>query len=372
MQRKPDLICFSHLRWDHVFQRPNHLMTQCSRERRVFFFEEPTIDPAGAATSVRAIAPNLYVVKPVLAPGADVVAGQREALFGLCKSWGIGLPIRWFQTPMALEFARPLEGSLTIYDCMDELSAFRGAPAGLGELERELMARADLVFTGGASLFEAKRALHRSVHLFPSSVDAAHFAQARQRLPVPQDQASIGCPRIGFFGVIDERMDLGLVQGVARARPSWHFVLVGPVAKLDPSALPQEANIHYLGHKQYQELPRYLSGWDVAIMPFALNEATRFISPTKTLEYLAGGKPVVSTPVRDVVKPYGELGMVRIAPDVDSFVRAIEAASSEGSPRDFAELDAFIARHSWRETWARMSALISESLSAAERAATVE
>lgn len=362
MQATHDLVCFSHLRWDHVFQRPNHLMTQCSRERRVFFVEEATTGRVESPISVKEVAPNLYVVKPVVDPDRDIVAGQREALLHLCKSWRVQAPIHWFYTPMALPFARGLVPALTVYDCMDELSAFRGAPSALRELERELMASADLVFTGGRSLFEAKRSLHPSVHLFPSSVDAAHFAQARRPLPVPPDQVRIEAPRIGFFGVIDERIDLALIEGIARARRHWQLVFVGPVAKIDPATLPRAANIHYLGQKSYQDLPSYLSGWNVAIMPFALNEATRFISPTKTLEYLAGGKPTVSTPVADVMTPYGERGFVRVAPDVDSFVRAIEGALSDGQPRSLREIDDFIAQQSWQATWAKMSALIARAI----------
>jgi glycosyltransferase involved in cell wall biosynthesis len=369
MNRANDLICLSHLRWNFVFQRPNHLMAQCARERRVFFVEEPLLEadpaapgPTGPELIVREVAPQLGIVTPRGSNSRDP-AVQAELLAQLCRKHGIHEPMLWFYTPMALDVARDLRAALVVYDCMDELSAFRGASPLLQGLERELLARADLVFTGGRSLFEAKRGLHSSVHLFPSSVDSSHFRAARSPLPEPADQRGIGRPRLGFFGVIDERLDLDLLANLARQRPDWSIVVVGPVVKIDPRSLPCLPNIHYLGQKSYEQLPAYLAGWDVALMPFALNEATRFISPTKTLEYLAGGKPVVSTEIRDVVSPYAELGLVQIS-DARGFVGAVERALSGAGVPDLATVDQFIARTSWESTWADMSALIERGLEA--------
>lgn len=257
---------------------------------------------------------------------AQAIRAQRELLDGYLDERQVGELLLWYFTPMSLAFTGHLRGRVVIFDCMDELSAFRHAPPALVNMERRLMARAHVVFTGGLSLWEAKQRHHANIHAMPSSVDVAHFAAARQPLPEPQDQAGIGRPRLGFFGVIDERFDIELVAELARQRPDWNLVLVGPVVKIDPETLPRLRNIHYLGGKQYAELPRYLSGWDVALMPFALNESTRFISPTKTPEYLAGGRPVVSTPIRDVVNAYGESGVVRIADTPTAFIRAVEAA----------------------------------------------
>ena len=263
---------------------------------------------------------------------------------------------------MALEISRHLRPAVTVYDCMDELSAFAFASPNIGTLEAELLRRADLVFTGGQSLYEAKRDRHPSVHLFPSSVDVAHFARARQVDKDPADQAAIPRPRLGYVGVIDERMDYELLASVADARPDWQIVLVGPTCKVDPATLPQRANLRYLGGKTYQELPEYLAGWDVALLPFALNEATRFISPTKTPEYLAAGRPVVSTPIRDVVRTYGEVGGVRIAGSADEFIGAVEAALAEPTAAWLPGADAFLAQLSWDETWRRMWGLIEGQL----------
>jgi glycosyltransferase involved in cell wall biosynthesis len=359
-----DLICFSHLRWNFVFQRPNHLMSLCSARRRVFFFEEPIPGEVGAPRlDVTEIAPQLMVAVPRPAPGQDPIQGAKQALSELCRRYHIELPIAWFYTPMALQFARELPVKLTIYDCMDELSAFRGAPPELRQLERELFAKADLVFTGGESLCRLKQSAHHAVFCFPSSVDAAHYARARTPQPDPVDQAAIGRPRLGFFGVIDERMDLALLAQVAAARPDWQLVMLGPIVKIDPSTLPRLPNIHYLGQKTYAELPAYLAGWDVAMMPFALNESTRFISPTKTLEYLAGGKPVVATPIADVVSPYADQGLVRVAAGAPAFIAAVEETLSEGGLGErAARVEEFMAKTSWAATWGQMAALMGQLL----------
>ncbi|MFI5242478.1 MAG: glycosyltransferase [Gemmatimonadales bacterium] len=279
----------------------------------------------------------------------------------LLRREGITRLVAWYYTPMALPWTRHLAAEWVVYDCMDELSLFRGAPAEMVERERELIAMADVVFTGGTSLYEAKRARSDNVHCFPSSVDADHFRQARALDADPLDLAHIPHPRLGFAGVIDERMDLDLVDGIAAARPEWHLVMLGPVVKIDPAALPRRANIHYLGAKQYQELPAYMAGWDVALMPFALNEATRYISPTKTPEYLAAGLPVVSTAIRDVVTPYGTAALAQIGSTVGDFVGAIEdelEKSADSRARWLSRVDDFLSTMSWDRTYERMADLI--------------
>src|SRR3954454_6337889 len=250
---------------------------------------------------------------------------------------------------------------------MYELSAFRGASQEMIDNEAELFRRADVVFTGGMSLYEAKRNRHANVHGFPSSIDFDHFAKARRnRDPEPADQAPIPHPRLGFFGVIDERMDIDLVAGVADLRPDWHLVMIGPVVKIDPATLPQRANIHWLRGKRYSDLPRYLSGWDVGFMPFALNESTRFISPTKTPEFLAAGVPVVSTPITDVVRPYGQAGLVEIAEGADAFIEQAEALLNRRDPDWLARVDRHLALLSWDKTWRGMSHLMARAIQSAD------
>jgi glycosyltransferase involved in cell wall biosynthesis len=370
----PDLLCFCHLRWDFVFQRPQHLLTRFAHERRVFFIEEPFFDAQTPHLELRVADAGVQVAVPHLPPDLAEEAridALRALVDGLLKAEDVNRYVSWYYTPMALPFSRHLTPLAVAYDCMDELSLFRGAPATLVDLERELLSRADVVFTGGHSLYEAKRDRHQNAHPFPSSVDVAHFKKAREPQPDPSDQAWIPQPRLGFFGVLDERLDLELLRGLAQARPEWHIVLVGPVVKIDPAVLPDAPNIHYLGMKKYAELPAYLSGWDVALLLFARNEATRYISPTKTPEYLAAGKPVVSTSIRDVVNPYGARGYVEIAATPSDFVSAVEACLRPDSERQ-ARADAFLANMSWDETFARMKRLLDHSAQHRQKARTAQ
>jgi UDP-galactopyranose mutase len=362
---QPDLICWSHLRWDFVYQRPQHLLTRAAADRRVFFFEEPVFN-GSMHLEVRERDAGVKVITPHLPQGLQSDVAMQAVLKDMLQRFFIENRISqylfWYYTPMALEFTRQFNPVATVFDCMDELSAFKGAPRQLLQLEKELLKRADVVFTGGYSLYEAKRHRHPSVYAFPSSIDRAHFNQARTLTADPADQKEIPHPRLGFFGVIDERFDAQLIDEAAQARPDWQFVMIGPVVKIDPNALPRRANIHYLGGKDYRELPRYIAGWDVALLPFAQNESTRFISPTKTPEYLAAGKPVVSTPIQDVIRPYGEMGLVQIASNKDEFIAAIERALGDDATNEnwFSQVDSFLAQTSWDDTWRRMSDLIDQ------------
>jgi len=360
-----NIACLSHLRWHFVFQRPQHLLTRAARSGRVMYVEEPVWSD-GEPRIVLSQDHGVIVAVPHLPQRLSAeqqTLVQRQLLAESIREHLPGEYVVWFYTPMALTVAQDLKPVGVVYDCMDELSAFAGAPAGLRSHESELFRCADVVFTGGQTLFEAKRTHHPNVHLFPSSVDVAHFAGARRVQGDPADQSAIPRPRIGYFGVIDERMDYELLSGVASARPEWHLILVGPTAKVDPVALPRASNIHYLGAKQYAQLPEYIGGWDVAMLPFARNEATRYISPTKTPEYLAAGKSVVSTSIRDVVRPYGQQGLARIADSVGDFVAAVEAALAEDPVARLRAGDAFLTHLSWDGTWLRMRQLVEQAIS---------
>jgi UDP-galactopyranose mutase len=356
------LLCFSHLRWDFVFQRPQHLMVRFARTMDVLFWEEPLdSDDDTPRVDLREGAPGVTVAIPRLPrhlAGDARTQALRTLLDGVLAEAQAPL-FRWYYTPMMLPFSAHLAAACTVYDCMDELANFRFAPPELIPLERELMAAADLVFTGGYSLYEAKREQHPSVHPFPSSVDVAHFATARTDAAAA-DTAGLPRPCLGFYGVIDERMDLPLIAAIADARPDWSLAMVGPVVKIDPADLPQRPNIHYLGPRTYAELPASAAGWDVALMPFAINEATRFISPTKTPEYLAAGLPVVSTPITDVIRHYGTVAGVLIADGAEAFVGACEQALQLRGEGDAwrAEADALLSAQSWDQVAARMLAHI--------------
>ncbi|RUR56302.1 glycosyltransferase family 1 protein [Vreelandella populi] len=356
---KTVLVCFSHLRWRFVYQRPQHLMSRFATTYQVLFFEEAVFTDIDVPWLEKRLEGNLQVLVPHLPEayqGAIAIDAQRNLLDEYLAEIAASDIISWYYTPMSLPYSDHLQPRLTVYDCMDELSAFRGAPPSLVEQERRLIEHADLIFTGGISLFEAKRQLHDNVHPFPSSVDIAHFGAARKPQPEPEDQASLPRPRLGFFGVIDERLDIALLEEAATQRPEWQFILVGPVVKIDPETLPKLPNIHYLGSKSYAELPQYLASWDVALMPFALNESTRFISPTKTPEYLAGGRLVVSTPITDVIRTYGDSGVVKIAQTPEEFIKAIEESLKEAphQERVWQLADAALSDMSWDTTWKLM------------------
>ncbi|GAC1379444.1 MAG: hypothetical protein NVSMB45_01570 [Ginsengibacter sp.] len=264
---------------------------------------------------------------------------------------------------MALGLGNAFQPEVIVYDCMDELSNFKFAPPILKTREKELFEKADIVFTGGHNLYKAKKNYHHNIHAFPSSIDKDHFEKARTNEKDPEDQKSIPHPRFGFYGVIDERMDIDLLKEVAEKRPNWHLVIIGPVVKIDPTTLPKHTNIHYLGGKNYNELPLYLSGWDVATIPFVLNESTEFISPTKTPEYLSGGKPVISTSIIDVVKPYGDEKLVHIADTADEFISSAEKELSVADKSAWLEkVDTFLASNSWDNTWEQMMDHIQEVL----------
>jgi UDP-galactopyranose mutase len=367
LQDMPDVVCLSHLRWDFVYQRPQHLLSRFANHGRLFFFEEPQFyDGAQPRLDVSTRDENVHIIVAHLPHGLTPQESdnlQITLLEQLFAEYSINRYIAWYYTPMALEVYGHLQPILTVYDCMDELAAFKGASPRLRELEAELFKKADLVFTGGHSIYESKRTQHPEVYAFPSSIDKAHFAQARTNIAEPADQQNIPHPRFGFYGVVDERFDIELLGQVAALRPEWHWVIIGPVVKIDSAVLPQAENIHYLGGKNYKELPVYLSSWDVATMPFAINESTKYISPTKTPEYLAGGKPVVSTPIRDVIRPYGDQNLVHIASTAEEFEVALEKALAQRDDQEWlAKTDAFLANISWDHTWQNMVNLMQIAL----------
>ena len=352
-------LCFSHLRWNFVFQRPQHLLTRAASTYDVYYWEEPVFEDVPAAWLQRSVSEEgVEIAVPHLPQGRQAEAAVMQArlledfLFNLRKSPSV----LWYYTPMALEFSRWLNADMIVYDNMDELSAFDGAPPEVVALENEMFSISNIVFTGGQSLYEAKKARHKNIHPFPSSIDTSHFKQAREADGDLPDQSAIPHPRIGFFGVIDERMDIDLLSQAADMRPDWQFVMIGPVVKVDPRILPRRDNIHWLGPKSYKELPAYLAHWDIGLMPFALNDATRFISPTKTPEFLAAGLPVLSTMIRDVVRPYGDLGLVEIIDGAEDLCARTELLLDRRKEHWLSRVDGFLAQNSWDQTWAAMQA----------------
>ena len=364
-----DFLVFSHLRWDFVFQRPQHLLSRFARSHRVIFVEEPVREEGAPHWKFHNSGPNVIVCRPhtpIESPGfcpeqLQVIDGMMQSLL---QELELHSYVAWFYTPMALPLARRITPKAVIYDCMDELSAFLGAPTELIDRERELLKLADLVFTGGPSLYRAKQPKHPNVHCFASSVDAAHYAKARPGMNhEAEDQKHLPQPRIGYFGVIDERIDYDLIRHLATERPDWQIVMVGPVVKVNSEVLPKLPNITWFGQRAYADLPSYISGWDVCMLPFARNRSTQFISPTKTLEYMAAERMIVSTPIRDVAEPYGHI--VFLGDSRDEFVAACDRAldlKKSARERRVRLMRDVLSRTSWDSTACRMLELIENTI----------
>lgn len=348
-----DLVVFCHLRWDFVYQRPQHIISRMSEDYKILFVEEPwpSSDPGH---SLKMLSSNLHIFRPNISH-LDELPEVLSQILGTSE-----VPMAWFYSPSFCTVLKHLQFETVIYDCMDELSLFKGAPASLIQQERVLLENTDIVFTGGRSLFEAKQPHHLNVHCFPSSVDFDHFARARNGISLPSDISEIPSPIVGYFGVVDERLDLELIEETAAKLPEVSFVFIGPVVKISESDLPRLPNIHYLGMKDYQTLPNYLKAFNVAMMPFALNDATKYISPTKTLEYMAAGKPIVSTRVKDVEREYSN--SVHLVSDSTEFVENLRKIMYPKEV-DSTHVDRYgeiLNKTSWNSTVSRMKDAIGE------------
>jgi glycosyltransferase involved in cell wall biosynthesis len=361
------ILVFSHLRWDFVYQRPQHLLSRLSKHFHVIFFEEPEFHDGESELRVSKPLPNLTVCKPMTSIDKWGFADEQmpelqKMVQRVADEYDIAAV--WFYTPMALPLLQGLSPRCVIYDCMDELSLFKNPPAGLLEREEALLRKADVVFTGGPSLYKAKKDRHTNVHCFSSSVDASHFRQALNRNIAHPSHSGMRRPRLGFYGVLDERFDTHLVSELADAHPDWEIVLVGPVSdKIDQESLPAQANIHYMGQQGYNDLPKFLAAWDVCLMPFAINDSTRFISPTKSLEYMAAELPIVSTPVTDVVDAHSDV--VEIGATPADFIAACERVLSMPDEIMRARIRTMrdkLSRTSWDATAEKMRVLIEQVL----------
>jgi UDP-galactopyranose mutase len=370
-----DLICISHLRWNFVWQRPQHILSRLAQQYRVFFVEEPILSAEAQGPYIDSYVwegkhDEKVTVLRLVQPHAEphwVGHGDPLTSDTYCKllreyfeGRGTKAPALWLYTPMALEFVDALDPSLLVYDVMDQLSAFKGAPAALKRRDVEVLRQADIVFTGGVSLYRSKLPYNPSTYLLPSGVEIEHFARAAcaSDFACPNEIAHLNSPILGYFGVIDERMDLPLLEYLTSAHRDWNLLMIGPVVKIDAAELPQAPNLHYLGMRSYEQLPAYLARFDVALVPFAMNDATRYLSPTKTLEYMAAHKPIVSTPIHDVIELYGTV--VRIGHTPEDFVRHIErilADPNEAAARRSLELS-LLEQHTWNAIAERMSRLI--------------
>lgn len=344
-----DMIVFCHLRWDFVYQRPQHILSRLSKEYRILVVEEPVhFESMKKSTfEIREINSQIHVCQPHVSDMEEIGPYLKKHLKNTVFSVG------WFYSAAFVSVLDTLECETVVYDCMDELTLFKGASQKLVDQENLLLSAADVVYTGGKSLYESKKLKHHNVFCFPSSVDITHFSGAKDKVStMPDDLKGISTPIVGYYGVIDERIDLRLLKNAAAKSPNYSFVMIGPICKIEESDLPRAKNIHYLGMKSYEDLPNYLQYFDVAMMPFALNDSTKFISPTKTLEYMAAGKPIISTRIKDVERDYSDC--VMLVDSSDEFTLALKFPM-----QNFEEKYKFILeKTSWNATVEKMNSMI--------------
>lgn len=368
------LIVHSHLNWDWVWQRPQQLLSRFSERHRVLFVEEPRLEPALPSSTIRvrevADFPNILILQmsfPASRAGEpDWLDGERRRLLQSFLAAPIGAkfvkPVQWFYDPKAVTaFAGQMDERAIVYDCMDQLSQFRYAAADLAKRERELLTLSDVVFAGGPRIWEEKSKYNANCFCFGCGVDVEHFAASMSpSIERPADVRALPGPVFGYFGVVDERLDYDLIAALADANPEGSVVLVGPFAKIDQKDLPRRENLHWLGGRDYSQLPNYAAAFDVCLMPFALNEATEFINPTKALEYFATGTPVVSTPVHDVVRQFREI--VRIAPTQRDFIEACAEATTQSNDAAIRRGLELARQNTWEAIVHRMQGHIADAL----------
>lgn len=376
------IVVFSHLRWGFVWQRPQQFLSRFARKHPILFVEEPFFDGAAGSeprVDLHQVMPNLTVAAPHVpeswAASADLPELLKkhvlEALKRLNTNGRFDLPLLWYYNPMdAVWSLGQFENRGIVYDCMDELSQFTGASEHMVDVERWLMRHADVVFTGGYKLWERKVKFHDNVHFFGCGVEADHFGQAMQDATViPPDIDFLTRPILGWFGVIDERVDVHLMGELARRRPNWSFAMVGPVVKVDPNLLPHSPNLFWMGGRDYSVLPNYCKAFDVCLMCFARNDATEYINPTKALEYLATGRPVISTPIQDVVRQYSDLMDIVSSPD--EFIAAAERALNQPDSGRIARGLARVRDCTWDATVLKMQELINDGIRRENRRSAV-
>ena len=370
--RRPPLIVLSHIRWSFVCQRPQHLLTRLASWFDVYVVEEPVFVDGEPALMSATHQNGVEVLTPRTREFASgfhdsQLNALRPLLAEFMASRGLGEPLVWLTTPMALPLVADLEPLAVVYDCLDDVAAPGNAEPVRAAREKALMQLADIVLNGGPSAHALRHGTHPRLHCLAGAVDAAHFAP--EHLDGDDVESSVAAelhrglprPRLGFFGVVDQRLDLALVAGLAERRPDWQFVMAGPVVGLDPATLPRRPNLRWAGLQRYEALPHLMSHWDVCLLPFVVDETTRLLNPTQTLEYLAGGKPGVGTPVPDLVSLHG--AAVRIAADVDGVVAAVQALLDEPAPARAerrARAQAQVDAGSWDVTAAFVAAMLLE------------
>ena len=373
-----DIVCFSN-DWDGDPLSKMHLMRLAARHNRVLWVSSVG-NRAPRATSrdlrrmgrklqqafggLKEVEANIHVLSPLALPvyGHDwirrvngvALAGQVKRAM---RQLGMSRPIVISFLPGAAPAVSHLDALLRVYYCVDEFSAFDGAGAAIASLERELIARSDLVICSAERLVRAKKKQHPRVELVRHGVDVAHFSHAVQPgSSVSELVADLPRPVLGFVGLMAEWVDQELLGALADHYPHGTVVIVGR-EDCDTTALRLRRNVLFVGRRPYTELPSIMKGFDVALVPFRDNELTLAANPLKAREYLAAGLPVVSTPIPEVER----LGACRIARGPEGFIAAIDAVLAEGAGPSAAR-SATMATESWESRWDEVAALLAERL----------
>jgi len=382
-ENRKTIICFSHLTWDrNLFQRPQQLMLRFSKRFNVLYVSGYScrqffIDLfRRKKTHSYHVTDNLAVYSPFALPPIKKYSSITIRLNKILLSFLVKRrlkklkfkdPILWIYHPRYIDAIGKFKEELIIYDCMDDftslLSDYEDRERNIKD-ERALLKKADMVFAGGYSIAELKRDSREHIHVFPSAVEIYHFKKARSdNLEMPDDITDIPHPILGYWGAIDERVDHELLKRLAMKHPEWSIVLLGPIVRHkagDLSYLKEIKNIFWLGPKDYSLLPNYAKAFDVCLIPFVLSREGKFLSPTKTLEYLATGKPVVSTPITDVVRFYD--GVVGIADGPDEFGMAVRRCMEEDNASMKQKRICFTENKSWEDTAEKMEKLILDKI----------
>ena len=369
------IIVHSHLAWDWVWQRPQQFHSRLAKTHPILFVEGPTASDQLTAPRVtlREVSdyPNIVVLQMQMpasrfwSDGSWVDAERRRLVQSVLEG-PLGRkfvnPVQWFYDPMAATaFAGRMDEIAIVYDCMDELSQFKGAPAELVRRERELLAAADVVFAGGPKMAKSKRRLNPNCYSFGCGVDIKHFGKARRATTkVPREIAAMSGAVLGYIGVVDERIDYDLLAKLADYNRDWNLAIVGPWTKIDPADFPVRRNLHFLGNRDYGELPAYAKGFDICLMPFAKNAATEYINPTKALEYMATGRPIISTDIEDVVLQFSDV--VSIATQHDEFIAACEEGVARPDSRRIQAGMKMARNNSWESIVAQLEKHVEDVL----------
>lgn len=393
--RRPDVLCISSIDWDFIWQGHQEIMSRLAAEgHRVLFVENTGVRPPRLSDlprlrhrvtnwrkgtkGFREERPNLFVHSPIVLPLPYSRVARwvnRQVMLRSLNRWmraiGFSRPVVWtfLPTPLARDVIRSIDSSLTIYYCIDDLASSSAEARRIASSEIALFREADLVFVTSEKLRARAAETSPHVHLFPFGVNLGTFERVRtEEAPIPGDLAALPRPVAGYVGGLHQWVDQDLIAAVAGRMPGVSFALVGP-AQGDVSRLERVPNVHLLGQRPHEDVPRYVKGFDVGLVPYRIAEYTANVYPTKLNEYLVMGTPVVATDLAEIRRFNAEHGdVVRVASTVDAYADEVRRAMAGSTPAEIARRIEVAESNSWERRLEAMQALIDEGLAAREAA----